>query len=281
MKEIPYAGTASLARQAARTQLVRVLLWVALVVLVVLTALAARHPRASAQPYVPPAAGGIVVLDLSASITSDTYSRIHQTLQQLVARGGRYGLVVFSSDAYEALPPGTPASALEPIVRYFAVPRKVVPGEQPSFPANPWGAGNFTSGTEISLGLDLARRIELADHAPHPAVVLISDLQDDPNDLSRLNAVAAEYKLEHIRSTAIALNAAPEDIARFKGLFGTAISIIPAGLSNPTGTVPPPHTAFPTWLVVLTAVVALLLGAVEVRSARLRWGSAETLEATA
>jgi len=271
VRSIPYAGTAGLARLAARTTFVRAVLWVALFVLVITTALVARHPHASEQPFVAPQAGGVVVLDLSASITSDTFSRIHETLQQLVARGGRYGLVVFSNDAYEALPPGTPASALEPLVRYFAVP-KAAPGEQPSFPTNPWAAADFTSGTEISQGLDLARRIELANHVRHPAVVLISDLQDDPNDLQRLNTEAAEYKLEHIRSTAIALNADPNDISRFRGLFGTAISIIPAGLSSSNGTVPAPQAAFPTWLVILTIVVALLLGAAELRSARLRWG---------
>jgi hypothetical protein len=280
VRSIPYAGAAAFARLAARTLVVRVVLWVALAVLIVATAAAARHPHQSAEPFVAPSAGGMVVLDLSASITSDTYSRIHETLQQLVARGGRYGLVVFSSSAYEALPPGTPASALEPLVRYFAVPH-AAPGEQPSFPVNPWGAADFTSGTEISLGLDLARQIELANHVRHPAVVLISDLQDDPNDLQRLNAVASEYQIEHIRSTAIALNADPNDVARFQGLFGKAISIIPAGLSSSNGnaTVAPPHTSFPTWLVVLTVLVALLLGAAELRSAQLTWGG-EPVEVT-
>src|SRR6185437_4165768 len=86
MSSIPYAGAGVFARLAARTLLVRVVLWVALAALIVATALAARHPRSSAPPFLAPSAGGVIVLDLSASITSDTYSRIHQTLQQLVAR---------------------------------------------------------------------------------------------------------------------------------------------------------------------------------------------------
>jgi hypothetical protein len=271
MSAIPYEGVAALRRLAARTTLVRAGLSALLVVLVLAAAASARHPRASEQPFLPAKAGGVVVLDLSASITSDTYSRIHESLQELVARGGRYGLVVFSNVAYEALPPGTPASALEPIVRYFSVPANVPPGEQPSFPVNPWSA-SFTSGTEISQGLDLARSIELAGHVRHPAVVLISDLADDPNDLQRLNTVLNEYEVGKIQLRVISLNADPGDLARFRALIGTAASIIPAGLtgSNP-GAVAPPHTSFPTTLVLLAIAIALLLGASELRAARLTW----------
>jgi hypothetical protein len=269
MRAIPYAGAAGLRRLAARTLAVRIALWVVLVALVLAAAAEAWHPRRSAQPLLPARAGGIVVLDLSASITPDTYSRIHETLQQLVARGGSYGLVVFSGTAYEALPPGTPSSALAPIVRYFSVP-SAPPGEQPSLPANPWGAAGFTSGTEISSGLDLARRIELANGIRHPAVVLISDLQDDPNDLERLTAVLGEYHVEKASLRVITLNADPNDLARFGGLIDRASSIVPAGLSKPHAAASP-HTSFPVLLVVLAAAAALLLGAVEVTSTRLDW----------
>lgn len=273
MSSIPYTGTSAFARLASLTRLVRIALALALVVLVVLASLAVLHPRASEAPVLAPQTGGIVVLDLSASITQDTYSRIHQTLEQLVARGGRYGLVVFSNVAYEALPPGTPASALAPIARYFAVPSAVPQGEQPRFPVNPWSA-SFTSGTEISEGLDLARRIELGNHTKHPAVVLVSDLGDDPNDLQRLNTVLNEYQVEGFRLRIIALNPAPSDVARFKGLIGRASSIVPAGLSVSNAPIPPPHTSFPTLLVVLTVLVALFLGLNELWGARLSWGHA-------
>lgn len=270
MRPIPYTGAAALSRLAVRTLVVRVVLWVLLGLLVLAFASSSRHPNKSAQPILSPKAGGVVVLDLSASITSDTYSRIQETLEQLIGRGGRYGLVVFSNTAYEALPPGTPASELQPLVRYFAVP-KAPPGEQPSFPVNPWGASRFTSGTEISAGLDLARRSELENGVRHPSVVLVSDLQDDPDDLQRLTAVLGEYQVEHARLRVIGLNADPNDLARFAGLIGNASSILPAGLatqSHPEA----PHTRFPTLLVVLAIFVALLLGAAELRSARLRFG---------
>ncbi len=276
MTTIPYVSARDFGALAARTKLVRIVLAVVLVALVLAAAAAARHPRATAQPFVPAGAGGVVVLDLSASVTSDTYSRIHESLQQLIARGGRYGLVVFSNVAYEALPPGTPASALEPIVRYFAVPAVTPSGEQPSLPVNPW-AQSFTSGTEISVALDQARTIELAGHARRRAVVLISDLADDPNDFQRLDTVLNEYRAEGIALRVIALNADPNDVQRFKGLIGKASSIIPAGLTGPKQSAPrPPRTSFPSLLVVLAAVVAVLLSFNELRAARLRWGTPET-----
>lgn len=272
MTSIPYTGARGLARLAGRTKLVRLLLSGALVALVLAAAASARHPHASAQPFVPPSSGGVVVLDLSASVTSDTYSRIHESLKELIAHGGRYGLVVFSNVAYEALPPGTPASALQPIVRYFTVPAYTPPGEQPTFPTNPWSE-SFTGGTEISNGLDLARSLELRNHVAHPAVVLISDLADDPNDLQRLNTVLNEYQAEHVQLRVIALNADPNDIQRFKGLISAASSIIPAPLSgaNP-GALRTPHASFPTLLVALAIMVAALLAVYELRAARLTWG---------
>jgi hypothetical protein len=268
---IPYTGAQALARIAARTAVARVVLALVLLGLVVAAAAAARHPKLDKKPLVAPSAGGVLVLDLSASISADTFSRIGQTLTQLVARGGRYGLVVFSGSAYEALPPGTPASALKPIIRYFTLPNQPAPGEQPSYPTNPW-TNSFTAGTEISSGLDLARRIELDNHARNPAVVLISDLADDSNDLNRLTSMLQAYKADGIRLTVISLNAEQSDLNRYVGI---ATRILPAATQseNPSAA-SPPHASFPTTLVVLALLVAVLLAANELRSARLRWGGA-------
>jgi len=269
---IPYLGARLLRRPAAVTFLVRLALSLALVILVVAAIVASRAPQVSEQPFLPPSAGGVVVLDLSASITSDTYSRIQETLRQLIARGGRYGLVVFSNDAYEALPPGTPASALTPLLRYFAVPNTPTIGAAPTFPTNPWSA-SFTSGTEISAGLSLASSIERAAGVTHPHVLLISDLGDDPQDIQRLIAVLSGFHRNGVTLRVIALNAAPNDAAFFQRLIGNAASVIPAGLT-PTrpGPITSPSASFPTLLVVLAALVALLLAALELRNARLRFG---------
>jgi hypothetical protein len=271
MSEIPYTGAQAFARMAARTTVARLVLALALLALVILTALAARHPKLDKQPLLPPNSGGIIVLDVSASISSDTYSRIGEELKSLVARGGRYGLVVFSAGAYEALPPGSPASALKPLIRYFTLPTNVAPGEQPTYPTNPW-TQSFTQGTQIARGLDLARQIELENKVKKPAVVLISDLADDPNDINRLTDELLAYKRAGISLNVVPLNATQTDFDRFRGI---ASRVLPAPLPSANSAASAPAKAsFPTRLVLLTVLVALLLGASEMRSARLRWGGA-------
>jgi hypothetical protein len=274
MSWVPYTGAQQFARIAARTMVARIVLGVALIALVLAAAAAARHPQLNKEPLLSPSAGGMIVLDLSASISTDTYSRIGESLTELVAKGGRYGLVVFSSSAYEALPPGTPASALKPIIRYFTLPKQIPIGEQGTFVTNPW-TNSFTQGTAISLGLDLARTIEIARHARHPAVLLISDLADGPTDQNRLPGELQAYQRAKIHLTIVALNAAPNDKRYFQQLLGTAASIVNSNLpSQSSSAAAPPHASFPTWLVILAIAVAALLAANELRSARLRWGGA-------
>jgi hypothetical protein len=268
---VPFSGAQALARIAARTTVARVVLGVALVALVLATAAAARHPKLDKRPLLSPNAGGMVVLDLSASISSDTYSRIGTALTEIVAKGGRYGLVVFSSSAYEALPPGTPASALKPLIRYFKLPTQVAPGEQPTYPINPW-TSSFTQGTQISRGLELARQIVVDGGARKPAVVLISDLADDPNDSSRLNDVLEAYRHDGVKLYVVPLNASESDLQRFSAVAVKTLSTPTAGSGPPTAA--PAHASFPTTLVLLTFLVAALLGLNEVRSAQLRWGRA-------
>jgi hypothetical protein len=277
MRTIPYAGLRAFAQIAARTTLARAALSIALVALVLATAAAARHPQLNEPTFTPPHAGGIVVLDLSASISSDTYSRIGQTLRQIVRRGGRYGLVVFSNIAYEALPPGTPASALQPLERYFTL-IPAIKGEQPTFPVNPW-TSSFTSGTKISAGLGLALELIGTDRIKHPAVVLVSDLADDNSDVPQLDGVLAAYKARKIPFTIVGLNAAPNDQAVFTSLLGKDVSVLQGALPGDHPTAGTATAKFPRSLLILTIVVALLLGANELRSARLRWD--DTAEAAA
>ena len=172
-----------------------------------------RTPNSQTIVTLPSHANTIVVLDLSASIASDTYSRIGATLSSLAASRGRYGLVVFSDQAYEALPPGSPAADLAPLVRYFVLPKQATPGFAPTYPANPW-TGTFSAGTRISTGLELAHALATGDATHHAAVVLVSDLDDDPGDLARLASIMLAYRRDGIPLRIVGLNPSNRD-ARF------------------------------------------------------------------
>ncbi len=215
MSSIPLADAPRLAGAARRTTAVRTAL--ALVVLgSVLSALQhSRHPNTHA--LVPLAGKGntIVVLDLSASISTDTYSQIGATLSGLARSNGKLGLILFSDQAYEALPQGTPASDLTPLVRLFTLPQAPQAGFAPTLPPNPWTA-SFSGGTKISAGLTLAHTLAVASGGPRPTVVLISDLSDDPRDLTRLASILLAYRRDGVPVRIVGLNPAPADVALFR-----------------------------------------------------------------
>jgi hypothetical protein len=271
---VPFTGASGLASIARRTWLVRVALGAVLVALVLVTARAAEYPRTTSAGALPVHSGDLIVLDLSASISQDTFSRIGETLRRLVASGGRYGLVVFSGVAYEALPPGTPASALQPLVRYFTLPPHTAPGVAPTFPTNPWSA-SFSGGTSISAGLDLARSLLIEDHLRHASVVLVSDLADDPEDKNRLNQVVAAYRQEGTPLRVVPLNASPGDAAYFAHLTSTALkdAPVPPAAAPATPASSPEHAPFPLLLVLLVVAVACAIAVNELWSARLRWSA--------
>jgi hypothetical protein len=267
MTAIPVPGAGRLVRNAQRTALVRGALAVATVVLVLLVALAARHPAVGQPSSLPVRSGDVVVLDLSASISSDTFTRIGETLRKLVATHGRYGLVVFSNVAYDALPPGTRASALQPLIRYFTIP----PNASGALPRNPWTL-SFSRGTRISAGLDLAHRIVVAAHLTHARVVLISDLADDPQDVQRLNEVAtSEYGSGRTPLRVVALNASPDDEAFFARISDTAVSDAGPAPAKPAQPATTPTARLPLVLVLAVAAAALALAAYGLWAARLRW----------
>jgi hypothetical protein len=268
MRTIPLADASALGQFARRTFSVRLVLALLCIGAVVVFALIARHPHTRTIVPLPSHADTILVLDLSASISSDTFSRIGGTLAALSRSGSRLGLVVFSDQAYEAFPPGTPASDLAPFVRYFTLPKQQAPGFAPTFPANPWQS-TFTGGTRISAGLDLAHVIALAG-GRRATVVLVSDLDDDPGDLPRLASVLLAYRRDHVPVRIIGLAPSADNVA----LFMRLLSPQPVVVEAPTLAEAPPHdtTPFPWALVVLAAVAA---GAYALRAAwapRLVWG---------
>ena len=270
-QSIPLADTSPLARAGRRTTAIRIGAAAGLVALAVAAVLIGRHPRVHEVRFLPENSNGIVVLDLSASISSETYSRIGQTLSELSSSRGRYGLVVFSDSAYEALPPGAPASAFQPLVRLFTLPPQRRPGVPPNFPVNPW-TDSFSAGTRISTGLELARSILIGDRLARPAVLLVSDLDDEPGDLPALTSVAVAYRQEGIPLHVVGLNPAPEDERLFRRFVGGSGSLSHARLPNEVGS-GSSSAAFPLGLVAIAIALAALLALNELWNARLVWAT--------
>jgi hypothetical protein len=268
VSSIPLADARDFASDARRTLLVRVALVAIATAAVLAAAFAARAPGSRTIVSLPSHADTIVVLDLSASIGSDTFSRIGATLGSLARSRGRYGLVVFSGGAYEALPPGAPAEDLAPLVRYF-VPQRQAAGFAETYPRNPW-TDVFSAGTRISTGLELAHQVALGGGLRRPVVVLVSDLDDDPTDLPRLASIVLAYRRDGIPLRIVGLNPSSQNAAFFQRLAGPATPIVQAGTETPAPRLRN-HTAFP-WTLVALAVAAMIAIAVhELWVARLEW----------
>jgi hypothetical protein len=268
MSAIPLADAPVLAPAARRTLIVRVVLGAALGALVLAAVLGARNPHTQTIVSLPSDSTAIVVLDLSASISTDTYSRIGATLSSLARSQGRFALVVFSDQAYEALPPGTAAANLSPLVRYFRLPEKPTPGFAAQYPKNPW-TDNFSGGTKISAGLTLAHSIAFENNVRRPVVILISDLDDDPDDRPRLRRILIAYKRDGIPLRLVGLNATPGAIA-FVREYAPQTPVVQADTLAP-GPLPRNHTPLPWALVALGVLAALGLAANELWGPRLVW----------
>lgn len=271
MSAIPLADAPSFAPAAQRTLIVRTALALVLAAAIVAAVLIARSPHSQTIVALPNDSTAIVVLDLSASISSDTYSRIGATLASLARSRGRYGLVVFSDQAYEALPTGTAAANLEPLVRYFRLPTQTTPGFAPEYPKNPW-TDNFSAGTKISAGLTLAQSIVSQSKLQRPVVILISDLDDDPDDRPRLRRVLIAYKRDGIPLRLVGLNATAANIG-FVREYAPKASVVQAGTLAP-GPLPKNRTPLPWPLVALGALAAVGLAANELWGPRLDWRAA-------
>ena len=186
---------------------------------------------------------------------------------------GDYGLVVFSDQAYEALPPATPAAELGPYADFFrrgAVGLIQGPSGIPlgvsAYPPNPWSTG-FSLGTQISQGLNLARSLILSYHLQNRAVLLVSDLGDEASDLPLVTAAAREYAISGIALHLLPLDPLKYDLHFFQklNLPGRATTVPPA---KPKG---PGHRGFPVALAILGALLAALLAVNELWSRPLEW----------
>jgi von Willebrand factor type A domain len=257
---IPFGETAALARPERRTLAVRVALAAALTGALAAAWIAAQ-PGGKHAGLLPSGRSPIVAIDMSWSVSYDNYAQIEQTLTDLAGSGRRIGLVLFSDIAYEALPPGTPASELRPYLRFFA--KRGV--------RNPWGDA-FSGGTRIWAALDLAHQILQRDRISNGSVVLISDLADAPNDRPQLGQTLASYARDSIPIKIVGLDPTPEDADLFRGALahgGGSVTTLDTVEHHARGS---RSAAFPVALVAAAAALALLLSLNEHALAALSFG---------
>ena len=170
--------------------------------------------------------------------------------------GGRYGLIVFSDTAYLALPPGTPAAELRAFARRFDLPEQT--GGATHGADEPMDATRSAPGTKISTGLQLALDTIKAKRLGRPAVLLVSDLDDDVGDLERLTSTALAFRRLEIPVRVIGLNAAPEDQRYVERLLRRSSDLSAASLPGEEAT-GRQDVRLALFLAALAAAVALAL----------------------
>lgn len=265
---IPLGELDAVAAVTRRTLGLRVLLGAAAVAAAAAVVALAGRSAAEGPALLPRGSDGLVVLDLSASISSDTYARIGATLERLAASGGRYGLIIFSDTAYLALPPGTPAAELRPFARYFALPARGGAGGAIVLPTSPW-TDAFSAGTKISTGLQLALDTIRDERLGRPAVLLVSDLDDDVGDRERLTTAALSFRRLGIPVRVVGLNPSPEDEQYMARLLRRPGDLTPAGLPGEERSAGEAGVRLSLVLVALVAAAALALR--ELLATRLAW----------
>jgi hypothetical protein len=207
-RAIALADAGALWPLARRTAIITGALAAAAVLAVLLALIVARRPVEAGRGFVPNDGETVIVLDVSASLSADTFSREGAALERLARSTGRLALVTFSDSAYEALPLGTPARELLPVAKLFTLTTTPQTGAAPTLPINPW-TNTFTGGTRISAGLDLARDILERAGSHRGRVILVSDLADDPLDILNLTASMLRLYRLGIGIRAVALRRRP------------------------------------------------------------------------
>lgn len=214
---IPIATTGTMGPAVRRTLLLRIALGALLIALVVAAVDTGRSKAAADRGLVPGGVGGMLVLDVSRSIKPEANRTITNVLQQLIDSHTRIGLVAFSDIAYELLPPGSPSSQLQPLLRYFAAARPK-PGPDP-YPPNPWST-NFSGGTQISSGLAVAHAALVRAGQPKGPILLVSDLDTAPDDVPRVALAFNQFRAQGVPFRIVAVSPRADNLSLFKNLAG-------------------------------------------------------------
>lgn len=283
---IPLADAGALAAPVRRATAIRVALAAAMVALVALAVALAREPQARFGGLVSGTSVTVVVLDVSASVSDLVYKEIARTLQGIVdeADGStRIGLVLFSDVAAEALPPGTRVDELRPFIRFFRPKSEPSASRKPSYyraagpttaaptiyPLNPWFR-KFSGGTRIASGLETARVALARDGYRGGRVLLLSDLAEAEDDVSRLTGELVRYARDPgLDLRVVALPPATEaETGYFERILGQKTAVVG---SRELGAASTGAGSFPTWLVVAIGLLAVVLAAHELLARPLSW----------
>ena len=260
------AGLADLPRlklAARRTSAVRLALVLALAGTLAALVLVARSAGAGRAAVIPEGAStGVVVLDMSASISGPTYARVATTLRGIVDANQSIGLVMFSDSAYELLPPNSPPGALLQFIPFF-VPLRYY-GSTPVFEQTPWDT--FMGGTRASTGLAVARRALRRAHVS-TARSSSSATSTTPRRPAQLDRRRSAPPAAHPGTDRAAVRTAPLD-RLFTALFGPTRSST-RGLHAHRGDTSTGCSDEPWGLLALGGLLVLLLAANERWNARL------------
>jgi hypothetical protein len=304
-RAIPLADLRELRMPLLRTAIVRFGLALLLLALLAGAWLLVRDddPSKSAA-LIPGSEGGVIVLDLSASIGSTPHLRTANALRYVQQTRQSFGMVVFSDTAYEAVPPGTAFTEMAPFMRHFGRVRLYpcirrgsrpcpagsyeVPQDTPweeynrlveaatrgGSRTNPW-SGSFRSGTRISRGLETAREILRRDGSSSLGVLLISDLDDSLFDVPQLTQTLIRFKEEKIPLKIVGLRPAPDDRELFRRVLGDDAFVTRPELQRKREALTREQrksgTDFPVALAGAAALILLLLALNEHLCGRLTW----------
>ena len=268
---VQLADLGELQGAALRTSVSRVVLALALAgTLALLAHVAETAGSGRAAVFPEGTTTGVVAIDMSASISGPTYSRVATTLRGIVAANQSIGLVMFSDTAYELLPPNSPPGALLQFLRYFTP--IAYDGSAPQFPRSPWDV--FSGGTRIAQGLEVSRAALARAHIEHGAILVVSDLADAGGDEPALLAEAVRLRREHVAVRIVPLFATTPNRRLFAAAFGDNVFVDPHVFTH-TATRHEQSVAVgdPWTLLALGAVLVLLLVGNERWNGRLAAGA--------
>ena len=159
------------------------------------------------------------MLDLSASISADSYRRVEQAIEGLTKNDQEVGLVVFSDTAYEMLPPGSPSRELRRLLRLFRpVGRSDRPGRLPREPV-----GRRLPSRARASRAAFARRgsRSCASDVRKGSILLISDLDSPATDVARLGGEIDDLRRLGIELRVVPISPIKEKQSLFESLVGS------------------------------------------------------------